>query len=851
MQYPLGGLVSALMAALLVACGGDLDPNRPPPSQPHTPAEQVATLPLLGSVTGLAGDLVIRKSSGELTTLRADGPFGLSPEPVGSSFEVLVERHPPGQHCVISNGSGVVGIGLPPIDINCHSSMFVLNVDVLALTKPVTLRRDDGAELTLTATGIYPMPGHVRFGNSFSNEVVQASGQVCALENASGTALGPLPNLRLTCDPVGRSLGGLVAGLASTIALASNDGQVILASSNGPFRFPRAVPNGFHYQIRVKQQPAGQLCAISNSEGSATADVDNIQVTCQPAVESPNEPGTLPSPTNARVSYEPRSYLFTWDQVPGATYYQVREDIDGAGPAQPTSIAISATPHVRRTIPGALHEWINAEYTVSACAIGGCGLPTALPRPDINRVISYLKASNTAAGDMFGSSIAVSSDGRVLAVGAPKEDSSSRGPNGNQSNNDANDSGAVYVYERTGSLWKQTAYLKSSNASADDLFGKSLALSGDGMTLAVSAPREASETRGIDGNQASRGAPGAGAVFVFVRSDSNWRQQAYVKASNSDAGDWFGEAVALSATGDAMIVGAPRESSKSQGVNSQQSDNTAPSAGAAYMFSRTGSTWSQAAYLKAKNAEAGDLFGSAVAISANGEFVIVGAPGESGDHRGVFAVSPTDNNLAQGSGAAYAFSNAGGWSQLLYIKASNTSTGDAFGTAVSVAGNGVGIGAPYEDSATGLDEASGAALDSGAAYIFARRSSAWSQTAYVKAPSPHPNGIFATSLALAADGKTLLVGAPGEASTATGIGGDQANSSKPRAGSAFVYIMQEGWQFKAYLKSIATDEADAFGSSVTVSSDGTVFIISAPEEDGGDANPLDNGAANAGAVYAY
>ena len=101
--------------------------------------------------------------------------------------------------------------------------------------------------------------------------------------------------------------------------------------------------------------------------------------------------------------------------------------------------------------------------------------------------VGYFKASNTGADDLFGHSIALSADGNTLAVGAVYEDSAATGIGGNQADNSAIDSGAVYVFTRAGSSWSQQAYFKASNTDAGDGFGDSLALPSDASTLAVGA----------------------------------------------------------------------------------------------------------------------------------------------------------------------------------------------------------------------------------------------------------------------------------------------------------------------------------------------------------------------------
>jgi hypothetical protein len=161
--------------------------------------------------------------------------------------------------------------------------------------------------------------------------------------------------------------------------------------------------------------------------------------------------------------------------------------------------------------------------------------------------------------------------------------------NGDQSDNSAVGSGAAYVFVRSGTTWTQQAYLKASNTDARDVFGASVAVSGDTVVVgAAGVPPygEASNATGVNGDQSDNSAPGAGAAYVFVRSGTNWTQQAYLKASNTDAGDQFGRAVA--ASGDTVVSGAPVESSNATGVNGDQSDNSAFGAGAAYIFTGLG-----------------------------------------------------------------------------------------------------------------------------------------------------------------------------------------------------------------------------------------------------------------------
>jgi HJR/Mrr/RecB family endonuclease len=403
---------------------------------------------------------------------------------------------------------------------------------------------------------------------------------------------------------------------------------------------------------------------------------------------------------------------------------------------------------------------------------------------------AYLKASNTRAGHFFGASLALSADGGTLAVGAMSEDSSAVGINGDQTPGAVPNAGAVYVFTRIGGDWLQQAYVKASNTDRYDGFGGHLAISADGNTLAVGATGEGSDAAGINGDELDNNAAYAGAVYVFLRAGGTWTQQAYVKASNSQGSDIFGASVALSADGNTLAVGANLEHSGALGVGGDQWDETASFAGAVYVFTRSGVTWSQQAYVKASNTQADALFGKSLALSADGNTLAVGAIGESSSATGIDG--DQGNRTAIQAGAVYVFTRAGGaWSQQAYVKASNTARNNGFGETVALSGDGntMVVGAIHEaGDAKGINGSAGnTAPSSGAAYVFARAGTTWTQSAYLKASNTQANDQFGSSLALSADGTTLVAGAPQEGSKAVGIQGNQSNEGAPNAGAVYVY----------------------------------------------------------------
>ena len=382
---------------------------------------------------------------------------------------------------------------------------------------------------------------------------------------------------------------------------------------------------------------------------------------------------------------------------------------------------------------------------------------------------AFLKAPTVIADERFGRSVALSGD--TLVIGAPAPPNSATGqPVG---------SGSVYVYTRSGATWVPQATLKASNAETSDRFGSSVAL--DGNTLIVGASGEDSIVQRViagapDETATDNGAIDSGAVYVFTRRNGVWTQQAYVKASNAEAGDGFGTSVAL--VDDTFVVGAEFESSAAQGINGDQGDNSASGSGAVYVFTRGNNGWEQEAYIKASNTEDRDKFGADLALASN--MLVVGATGEDSALIGVTSGSPseqTTGNNATDSGAVYVFTRSGGnWSQEAYVKASNSVAKDVFGTHLAVGTGVIAVGAAGKDGHRGI------------IYLFTKKNGAWAEQLSGTASNADASDNFGSSVALS--GNTIAVGAIGESSKATGVNGDGTDNSARASGAAYVYVMQ-------------------------------------------------------------
>jgi trimeric autotransporter adhesin len=470
---------------------------------------------------------------------------------------------------------------------------------------------------------------------------------------------------------------------------------------------------------------------------------------------------------------------------------------------------------------------------------------------------TYVKASNTETGDLFGQAIAISGDGNTVVVATPIEASAATVIDGDQTDNSATGAGAVYVFTRSGTTWAQQAYIKSSNIQSGDQFGYAVALSHDGNTLAVGAQQEDSCSTDPQNNGCSL----AGAAYVFTRSNGVWSEQAIIKASNAsvycDYGRYFGAAVTLSSDGNTLAVGSPGDCSATTGVNGDATSIGAALSGAAYIYTRAGTTWSQQAYLKASNTGFRDEFGFRLALSGSGDLLIVGAPYESSSATGING-SQSDNGASE-AGAAYLFKRNGTtWAQQLYIKASNADGSDHFGDAVAFAANGstFAVGAYAEAShATGIDgdQADDTQLHAGATYLFQLTGSSWAQSAYVKGALGLNNNAFGSSVALSADGNTLTASAPNESSGGSGLLTGPVTPNVNDSGSAYLFRRTTAWTQHHYFKASNPGVSDGFGASIAQSADSRVVVVAARGEDsaatGIDGDQTNNGAMSSGAVY--
>ena len=356
-----------------------------------------------------------------------------------------------------------------------------------------------------------------------------------------------------------------------------------------------------------------------------------------------------------------------------------------------------------------------------------------------------LLATDGAFGDLFGWAVAF--DGDTALVGVPDDDLPG---NANQ--------GSAHAFSRDGATWSAQGPLNAGQGATDDQFGRAIAVSGD--TALIAAPWD---DVGANVDQ--------GSVFVFVRSGGQWLLQAKLLASDGATSDRFGDSVAID--GDTALVGASIEGSE-QGLLK----------GAAYVFTRSGSTWTQQAKLEAADLGQSLRFGRSVAIS--GDVALVGAPGYFAEPSG-------------GGGAAYVFVRTGGaWTQQARLRGDDGPFARNFGWSVAIDGETAVVGDWLANTAM--------ANDGGSAFVFVRDGTTWTQQSRLVAAPPSVTEGFGASVAI--DGDAIAVGAPNEN---VGTNEDQ--------GAAYVFV-RTGPTWVQQARVLAPNGAafDRFGTSVALAS---------------------------------
>ena len=375
---------------------------------------------------------------------------------------------------------------------------------------------------------------------------------------------------------------------------------------------------------------------------------------------------------------------------------------------------------------------------------------------------AQIQASDADGYDDFGNAISITPDGSTVIVGAHRNDTG------------GTNNGAAYIFTLSGTSWSQQAQIQASDAESMDHFGYGVDISEDGNTAIVGSWNEDTT------------ASNAGSAYIFTRSGTSWSQQAKIQHSGASQYDNFGNSVSITNDGNMAIIGA-------RGYTDQVNSI---SPGCAFIFTRSGTSWSQQAQLLPSNPTSDDEFGWSVSISkSDGNTAIVG--------------SPKEDTGESNAGSAYIYTRSGtSWSQQAQIQASDRQSNDNFGNATSISddGNTAIIGSPYEDSG---------AANTGAAYIFTRSGTTWSQQAKIQASDLPGGGQFGISVDILGDGDTVAVGA------------QNANNG---AGYAYIFTRSgSSWTQQIKIQASNAGPSDQFGCSIAISE--SSVVVGAYSED--------------------
>lgn len=536
-----------------------------------------------------------------------------------------------------------------------------------------------------------------------------------------------------------------------------------------------------------------------------------------PAVSS----GAAPPPIALTASLSTVKRLTLNWSSPGLAIAEralILEDPDGDGPLPAEQLADVPAADGTATVEILLPIALQASYQVALCTAGQCAHSAPLRLlGTLEQAMGRFKADTPQQHVEFGVAVALSQDGQVLAVGAKAGSvhvfertgagqwisrgevlGSPAGPLQDRAmalsiNGDVLVVGvadAVHIHRRQGDQWLFDVALQGSEAVAGDAFGRSLALSGNGLTLVVGAP-------GDDGP--GDGRPDDGAVYVFTDTSGIWTQTHLLREGNSADSDNFGYAVAISADATVLAIGSPYNDASGLGVHPLPIDNAAATnSGAVYVYRRSSNAWDLEAFAKPPmNLGAGD-FGAAVALDALGNTLAVSAPDADIDPHGVF-----DHANHANSGSVHVLARTSGqWAPHgSPLRSAIPRRNELFGQALALSADGLTVVAgAWENNYSGVGVASTESPTfisaAGSGYVFRRLASGWG-AATVLEPSdqstdPDPSIRMGSAVAVSGNGRTVAVGARSHGGPGSGVSSDPAivygdDPALRQSGTVFLY----------------------------------------------------------------
>jgi hypothetical protein len=462
-----------------------------------------------------------------------------------------------------------------------------------------------------------------------------------------------------------------------------------------------------------------QIPELDDSSGADATEQNNEQTIDEPSpTQAPTAtltPTPTPTPTPATPTPTPTATP-TPTQPPTRQSNKLAAADGDSKDMFGASVAVSNTGET--VVIGATHDEDGAES--GAVIEDSAGSAYVFIRSDGTWTQQIkLVSDDRDQEQFFGDAVALSGDGTTALITAT----------GTQDN-----AGSAYVFIQSEETWTQQAKLVPDDGDSDDSFGDSIALSDDGTTAVITA------TGDEDGDSSGSNVvkDHAGSAYVFTQSDGTWTQQAKLVASDRDQNDSFGAAAAISSAGETAVIGAINDD---DGDRSGSGTVIEDDAGSAYVFTHSNGEWTEQTELLPDDRAQDDQFGTAIAVSDDGATAVITA-------------SEDGNKNGDGAGSAYVFTRSGEtWTQQVKLLPNDGDRDDSFGNAVAVSAGGatVVVGTADDDVTNGEN--------AGSAYVFRQSDGTWTQQKKLIVDDGDRGDAFGSSIALASDGVPAIISA--------------------------------------------------------------------------------------------